>query len=69
VRNSKLLLSASEHLRRNLETAARITELMLRSDRIEKFHVAVIEEISRESAVLAERVALRLARLATQWAT
>jgi hypothetical protein len=68
VRNSKLLLSASEHLRRNLETAAKITELMLRSDRIEKFHVAVIEELSLESPALAERAAMRLARLSNRWA-
>jgi hypothetical protein len=69
VRNAKLLLSASEHLRRNLETAARITELMLRSDRIEKFHIAIIEELSRESPALAERAAMRLANLANRWAT
>ena len=69
VRNSKLLLTASEHLRRNLETAAKITDQMLRAERVERFHTAIIEEISKESAVLAERVAMRLARLSAQWAT
>jgi hypothetical protein len=69
VRNSKLLLAASEHLRRNLETAAKITDQMLRAERVERFHAAIIEEIGLESPALAERVAMRLARLSTRWAT
>jgi hypothetical protein len=68
VRNSKLLLAASEHLRRNLETAARITEVMMRGDRVERFNQAVIEEIGKESPQTAERLAMRLARLTGQWA-
>ena len=68
VRNSKLLLSASEHLRRCLETAARITETMMRADRVERFHAAIIEEIGKEAPVVAERLAMRLAQLVSQWA-
>ena len=48
VRNSKLLLSASEHLRRCLETAARVTETMMRAERVERFHAVIIEEIGKE---------------------
>jgi hypothetical protein len=68
VRNSKLLLSASEHLRRCLETAARVTETMMRAERVERFHAVIIEEIGKEAPVVAERLAMRLAQLASQWA-
>jgi hypothetical protein len=68
VRNSKLLLSASEHLRRCLETAARVTETMMRAERVERFHATIIEEIGKEAPVVAEHLAMRLAQLASQWA-
>jgi hypothetical protein len=68
VRNSKLLLGASEHMRRNLETAAKITQLMMSAERLERFNQAVIEEIAKDSAETAERIAMRLAKLTSQWA-
>jgi hypothetical protein len=41
---------------------------MMRADRVERFHAAIIEEIGKEVPVVAERLAMRLAQLASQWA-
>jgi hypothetical protein len=63
IRNAKLLLAASEHMRRCVETAGRITEVMMRAERVERFHAAIIEEIGKEAPVVAERLAMRLAAI------
>ena len=68
VRNAKLMLSASEHLRRSLETSVRLYEAMRSVNQVDAFHGAVIEEIGKESPELAERVLRRLSILSTQWA-
>jgi hypothetical protein len=40
----------------------------MRADWVERFHAAIIEEIGKEVPVVAERLAMRLAQLASQWA-
>lgn len=67
VRNAKLLLAASEYLRRCLETAARIADQMREVNQVDRFHAAIIEEIGKESAECAERIQRRLATLAAEW--
>lgn len=67
VRNAKLLLSASEHLRRNLETATKIADQMREVNQVDRFHVAIMEEIAKESPECAERIQRRLAVLSAEW--
>jgi hypothetical protein len=67
VKNAKLLLQASESLRRCLDTAARISDAMYQAAAVERFHKAIVEEVSKESPALAERVLARLSALANQW--
>ena len=67
VRNARLLLAASEHLRRCIDTAARITDTLMRADKIERYHSALIEEIAAESPSTAERILLRISRLTAAW--
>lgn len=47
VRNAKLLLAASEHLRRSLETAAKLHQAMMEYSKAERFQDAILEEIGR----------------------
>jgi hypothetical protein len=61
VRNARLLLAASEHLRRCIETAAKITDTLMRADKVERYHTAIIEEIA------AERILLHISRLTAAW--
>ena len=68
VRNSKMLLVASEHLRRSLETSVKLYEAMQSVSQIDKLHEAIIAEISQVDPALAERVFRRLAVLSSQWA-
>jgi hypothetical protein len=55
-------------LRRNLETSVRLFEAMYEISRVEAFHSELIQELSKESPELAERVLMRLGRLAERWA-
>ena len=67
MRNARLLLQATENLRRCLETGLRIAEAMREMDQVDKFHAAILEEIAKMDPVLAERVVLRLGQIAEQW--
>jgi hypothetical protein len=67
VRNARLLLAASEHLRRCIDTAARITDTLMRADKVERYHAAIIEEIAAENPSTAERILLRISRLTAAW--
>lgn len=60
VRVPKLLIGASEHLRRCLETLLRFQEAMSSTQQIERFHAAVLEEVQSESPECAERILRRL---------
>jgi hypothetical protein len=67
VRNSRLLLAASEHLRRCVDTAARITDTLMRAEKVERYHAAIIEEIAAENPATAERILMRISRLTAAW--
>ena len=67
VKNSRMFLTASEHLRRSLETAAKIYSGMEEIQQVAKFHAAVVEELRLESPTLAARVVQRMQALSRQW--
>lgn len=66
-RNTRLVLSAAEAMRRNLETAVRLQQAMHDLARLERFNAAIVEEIAKESPELAQRVVMRLQAITTSW--
>lgn len=67
IRLTKTALAASEHLRRSLETAAKLHEAIRDVQQTEAMHAAIISEIEAESPELAMRVLRRLENLAAGW--
>ena len=67
IRNAKLLLQSSEHVRRTLETAARLQDSLIEVARVGQFHRAIFEMLREESPAFAERVVIRLRQLNVQW--
>ena len=67
VRNARLYLASSEHMRRTIETAARIQASIRDAAAVDRFLAAVIEEIEKESPVCAQRVMNRFEELLTSW--
>ena len=68
VKNARLLLMSSEHLRRCLETAARLQEVMADVSRVERFHRAIFDVLRSESPAFAQRVLDRLREVNAQFA-
>jgi hypothetical protein len=60
VRNAKLLIAASEHLRRNLDTAVKLRESMRQDRDLDAFLEDVVREIQKEAPELAQRLLQRL---------
>lgn len=70
VRVPKMLLAASEHLRRSLETAARIQDSVNQASNLEEFQEAVIEtvrKVAERHPEVAEEMVAELGRLAQRW--
>lgn len=67
VRLTKTALAASEHIRRCLETSVRIASAMREISRIDEFHVAMVEEVGKESPEVAERLRQRLHHMTATW--
>ncbi len=67
VRMAKTLLAASEHLRRCMETTARLAEAMRNVAEVDRFHEAILAEVAKESPACAERILVRLAHQATEY--
>lgn len=67
VKNARLLLQASDALRRNLESIMKIQASMAELSALERFHRAIMDELRLESPELAQRVVDRLTRLAGEW--
>ncbi|MCE2580750.1 hypothetical protein LDL36_20325 [Komagataeibacter sp. FNDCR1] len=66
-RNAKLALSASEHLRRSVDTMARLYEMMIAYQQVEAFHKTIFEVIRDVDPIVAETILGRLRQLnATQ---
>jgi hypothetical protein len=68
VRNGKMLLAASEHLRRSLETAVKLQEAITDGLEVEQFHASIMEEIAAIDPVVAGRIAARLLEMNAAWA-
>ena len=68
VRNSKMLLAASEHLRRSLETVVKLQEAISDGLQIEQFHATIMEEIAKIDPMVAGRIATRLLEVNAVWA-
>lgn len=70
VRSAKILLAASEHMRRSLDTAAKLQQAMHSTARVEEFHGAVLElleGVARDFPQAAEAIVSRLGQLSTRW--
>lgn len=67
IRQTKLALMASEHMRRCLDTGVKMAEAMRAISKIDDFHLAVVDAIAEESPELAERLQMRLHHLTTSW--
>lgn len=69
VRVPKLLLAASEHLRRSMDTALKLQESVLATEQVQTFHrdiIAAIERVAQEHPEAAEAIVVELARLSTE---
>jgi hypothetical protein len=60
VRNARLLLQGSEHLRKAIETAARLNETVAIQQEMQEFHRIVLEEISNEPLAVQARIFQRI---------
>lgn len=68
-RSARLVIQASEHLRRCMETAIRLHDELWNVARVEEFHSAIIAEVATNDAPTAERIMLRLEEIAHRWGT
>jgi hypothetical protein len=66
-RNVKLLLAASEHLRRTIDTTIRLQEAVNEVSQVEAFQRAVFDVLREEDPGMVERVLKRLRQLNEQW--
>jgi hypothetical protein len=67
VRNARLIVVASEHARKTLETAARIQAGLLELGQTEKFHQAVFDVLKEVDPTVAEKVLIRLRQVNATW--
>jgi hypothetical protein len=68
VRNAKLMLLASEQLRRSLDTAVKLQEAISDGVQIERFHKAIMDEIARIDPEVARRIIAKLNEVQAAWA-
>lgn len=70
VRSPKQLLAASEHMRRTMETAARLQESLRQTAEMDRFHQAILKlvgDVAGEHPEAAEAIVTRLSQLAVTW--
>ena len=68
VRNSKLMLAASESIRRTIETIARVNDSLEQSRQLEAYHAAIFDMLKLEAPETAERVLMRMRQINAAWA-
>lgn len=66
-RASKLLLGASEHLRRCTETSVKVLEKVHEVQRVEQFHRLILEEVRKEAPDCHRRILERMDAVAGHW--
>jgi hypothetical protein len=59
-RNARLLLQGSEHLRKAIETAAKLNETVAIQQEMQQFHRILLEEVGREAPAVQERLLTRI---------
>lgn len=64
---ARVLIAASEHLRRCLETAIRLREQIVTYEKIEAFHRAVVSTLREDCPLAADRALEKLERLCRDW--
>jgi hypothetical protein len=67
VRNPRLLLQATDSLRRSLETATRLQQALRDLQSVQAFHRGVLDEVAKESPEVAQRIIRRLDRLCAEY--
>ncbi len=67
VRNAKLLLTAAENLRRGLDTAVKLQEMIMDGMEVDRFHAVCMEEIARCDPATAQRIVRRLQDVNSAW--
>jgi hypothetical protein len=67
IRNPRLYLQASNHMRASVESLAKIAERLNDAQRIEQVHKAIFEEIRACDPETAERILQRLQHLQETW--
>jgi hypothetical protein len=63
VRNARLIQSGAEHLRRAVETAARLNESVAVQQEMQAFHRIIMQEIGAEAPDLQQRILSRIRRV------
>lgn len=66
-RNVKLLLAASEHLRRSAQTVVQLQEAMLAVVHVERFHEAIFQVLREEDPALVERILMKFRQVNAQF--
>lgn len=67
VRNGKMLLAASEQLRKLLKTLIKLREANAGSLEVGRFHSTIMEEIEKIDSAVPRRIAQRLLELNITW--
>lgn len=67
VRNAKLLLVATEALRRSLDTAVKLQEAVTDGLQVERFHAVILDEIGKIDPATAQRIVQRLQEVGAAW--
>jgi hypothetical protein len=68
IRNAKLLLVATEALRRSLDTAVKLQDAITDGLQVERFHAVVLDEVGKCDSETARRIVARLQEVANVWA-
>jgi hypothetical protein len=67
VRNAKLMLMASEQLRRSLDTAVKLQEAISDGLQIERFHQTIMDEIRKIDPDVARSIVAKLNEINANW--
>lgn len=67
LRNPKLYIAASRHMLDVMRTASYVAKQLTDAQRIEQFHMAMLDEIRSVDPVVAERILDRLEKINREW--
>lgn len=67
VRNARLLLQGSEHLRRTIDSCVRLQEAAMEVAQVDAFHREIFKALEEEAPEVAHRVLMRLDQIGAAW--